>query len=267
MSMNIKMCEKQQDAIVLSNVSVFYSGEKKVKDINLTVEKNKITAFVGPSGCGKSSVLNVINAISCDYHGGSFEGEICIASEAPMSGSKTLNRLQLRRTVGTIFQMPQPFPLSIQENIIFPLKHHGIKDRRECIEKMHLALERVGLWEDVKNRLTQPAQALSGGQQQRLCIARALALEPQILLLDEPCSALDPYSSQAIEKLLLELKKDISIVVVTHNLAQANRIADNCCVFWTENEIGYLAEQGESSSLFSNPQTAVSKEYLTGLIS
>lgn len=267
MSLNIKMCDQQKDAIVISNMNVFYSGEKKVKDISLTVEKNKITAFVGPSGCGKSSVLNVINAINCDYQECTFDGNICIASKVPMKGSKRLNKVHLRRTVGTIFQMPQPFPLSIEENITFPLKHHGIHDKHQRIEMMRTVMQRVGLWESVKNRLDHSAMALSGGQQQRLCIARALALEPHILLLDEPCSALDPYSSKAIEELLVELKKDISIIVVTHNLAQAKRIADNCCLFWTEDEVGYLAEQGEASALFSQPKTAVSREYLTGLIS
>ncbi|RZM78454.1 phosphate ABC transporter ATP-binding protein [Pseudoalteromonas rubra] len=267
MKLNIKMCDKQRHAIVLSNVSVFYSGEKKVKNINLNVEKNRITAFVGPSGCGKSSVLNVINAINCDYQNCTFDGEICIASKTPMKGVRRLNKVQLRRTVGTIFQMPQPFPLSIRKNIEFPLKHHGISDKHSRYQKMQAALEKVGLWNDVKNRLDDSALALSGGQQQRLCIARALALEPEILLLDEPCSALDPYSSKAIEELLIELKKEISIIVVTHNLAQAKRIADNCCVFWTDDEVGYLAEQGEAHALFSAPTTAVSREYLTGLIS
>lgn len=267
MNLNITMCEKQSDAIVISDVSIFYSGEVKVKDVNLTVEKNKITAFIGPSGCGKSSVLNVINAINCDYQDCTFDGQICIASKVSMKGVRRLNKVQLRRTVGSIFQMPQPFPLSIRKNIEFPLKHHGVKDKQVRFEKMRTALQKVGLWDAIKDRLDHPAMALSGGQQQRLCIARALALEPQILLLDEPCSALDPYSSKAIEELMMELKKEVSIVVVTHNLAQAKRIADNCCVFWTEDNVGYLAEQSEAKSLFVNPKTAIAKEYLTGLIS
>lgn len=246
----------------VSHLGVSYGSRPALADVNLEIRRGELLAVVGPSGCGKSTFLGCLNRL------------IDLTPRARVTGSVRFDRaevltpecdlVQLRRRVGMIFQQPNPFPLSIRRNLTYPLAEHGVSDPGRREERVRSALQRVGLLEEVSDRLDEPALELSGGQQQRLCIARALALQPEVLLLDEPCSALDPLSTAVIEDLLLSLKGDLTLVVVTHNLAQARRLADRVALFWSRNGIGTNVEVGSREQLFERPRTSTAARYVRG---
>lgn len=241
-------------------LSLAYGDNKVLDEISLTIRAQRITAIVGPSGCGKTSFLMALNRLHELVANCRVTGDIRYQDRSIFAPDVSLNTL--RRDIATIFQQPTPFPLSIANNITLPLKEHGFKHDQE--ERMERVLRQVGLWNEVKDRLNTSAEALSGGQQQRLCLARALVLEPKILLLDEPCSALDPIASGVIEDHLSALRKTHTIVLVTHNLAQARRLADDVAVFWVRDGCGYLAETGVAEEIFEQPKSAVAAAYIEG---
>jgi len=237
----------------------FYYGNKQVLFGNtLDIAANKVTAFIGPSGCGKSTHIRTYNRMFDLYKGQHAEGEILL------DGMNTLDpkvpALSLRHKIGMIFQKPTPFPMSIAENIAYGLKLHTSLGKAETEVRVEKALRGAALWDEVKDMLNQPGTALSGGQQQRLCIARALAIEPEVILMDEPCSALDPIATAKIEELIGELRDKYTIVIVTHNMQQAARVSDNTAFFY----LGKLIEFGETSSLFTKPQQQQTEDYITG---
>ncbi len=211
-------------AISIENLSLYYGESKALKEVTLDIEANKSTAFIGPSGCGKSTLLRCLNRLNDLIEGVKIEGQIKISGTNIYDPSVDLTNL--RRSVGMVFQKSNPFPLSIYENIAYGLKIAGIKDKDKLDHVIEKSLKGAALWDEVKDRLNESAYSLSGGQQQRLCIARAIAVEPTILLMDEPCSALDPIATAKVEELIKELKKDYTIVIVTHNMQQASRVSD-----------------------------------------
>jgi phosphate transport system ATP-binding protein len=236
-----------------------YAGKPAFADVSLDVPRGALTAIVGPSGCGKSSFLSCLNRLTDLVPGAAVSGSVLLDGKEVLG--RDVDVVALRRRVGMIFQKPNPFPLSIRTNLEFPLREHGIRDAG-AVEK---ALRDVGLWDEVKDRLDSPAQALSGGQQQRLCIARALALKPEVLLLDEPCSALDPLSSGVVEDLIRGLRGAYTLAVVTHNLAQARRIADHVAVFWLRDGTGRLIESGPADRVFGSPTDPLTRAYVDGV--
>lgn len=225
-----------------------YGRNQVFKDINLSVPRVGITALVGPSGCGKTSFLSCLNRLVDLVPGAKVQGEVLLDGQDTLSGKVDL--IALRRRVGMIFQQPNPFPMSIRKNLEVPLKEHGMRKRADREQAIEEGLTSVGLWDEVKDRLDGSALALSGGQKQRLCIARALVLKPEVLLMDEPCSALDPLATRVVENLIKGLRKRYSLVVVTHNLAQAKRIADRVAVFWPKGGVGQLVECGSANQVF-----------------
>ncbi|MFC2057386.1 phosphate ABC transporter ATP-binding protein PstB [Campylobacterota bacterium] len=244
-----------------------YAGvdEPSLKKINLPIEKNKITAMIGPSGCGKSTLLRAMNRIHDLYPGNTYEGEINLySSEGEKKNILNLKKendfIKLRQQVGMIFQKPTPFPMSIYDNVAYGLKLAGIKDKFEVEERVEKALKDAAIWKETKDRLKKSALGLSGGQQQRLCIARAVALKPEVLLFDEPTSALDPISTGAIEELIAELKKDVSVVIVTHNMQQASRLSDYTAFMY----LGDLIEYDKTDKIFLNPSQKLTEDYITG---
>jgi len=242
------------------------ADKPSLKEINLPIYQNKITAMIGPSGCGKSTLLRSLNRIHDLYPGNKYSGEINLLNletnkyENILKIKKENEFIRLRQRVGMIFQKPTPFPMSIYENVAYGLKLAGIKDKTKIEKKVEEALKGSALWKEVKDRLNDSAMGLSGGQQQRLCIARAVALKPEILLLDEPTSALDPISTGAIEELVSELKKDISIVIVTHNMQQASRLSDYTAFMY----LGELIEYDKTDRIFLNPSKQLTEDYVTG---
>jgi phosphate transport system ATP-binding protein len=240
-----------------------YGDKPALEDVTLAVPRARITALIGPSGCGKTSFLQCLNRLTDLIPGCTVSGSILIADSEVLDARTDV--LALRRRVGMIFQKPNPFPLSIRRNLEFPLREHGVRDRVKLAEKVEGSLRDVGLWDEVKDRLDRPALALSGGQQQRLCLARALALGPEVLLLDEPCSALDPISSGVVEDLMLGLRERYTLLVVTHNLAQARRIADHAALFWVQDGAGKLIENGPIRQLFEAPQQKLTADYVSGM--
>jgi phosphate transport system ATP-binding protein len=239
--------------ISVEKLSLRYGPKPAFEGVTLDVPAGKISAIVGPSGCGKTSFLHCLNRLTEMIPGTSLSGVVRLAGQDVAA----LDVVALRRRVGMIFQKPNPFPLSIRRNLELPLREHGVKDVDPVIER---AFRDVGLWDEVKDRLAAPATSLSGGQQQRLAIARALALAPEVLLLDEPCSALDPISSGVVEDLIKSLRPRITQVVVTHNLAQARRIADQVAVFWS----GRLLESGPADRVFGAPKDPLTAAYVNG---
>ncbi len=244
-----------------------YAGVDKpsLRKITLPVEKNKITAMIGPSGCGKSTLLRAMNRIHDLYPGNKYEGEILLHKEDGslqniLNLKKENDFIKLRQEVGMIFQKPTPFPMSIFDNVAYGLKLSGIKNKSELAQRVETALKGAAIWDETKERLQKSALGLSGGQQQRLCIARAVALKPRILLFDEPTSALDPISTGAIEELIAELKKEISVVIVTHNMQQASRLSDNTAFMY----LGDLAEYDKTEKIFLNPTQKLTEDYITG---
>ncbi|WP_292657159.1 phosphate ABC transporter ATP-binding protein PstB [Nitratifractor sp.] len=244
-----------------------YAGADKptLKGIDMPIYANKVTALIGPSGCGKSTLLRSWNRIHDVYPGNQYEGEILLYDqngneENILSYSKEDELIRLRQRVGMIFQKPTPFPMSIYDNIAYGLRLAGIKNKSELDGRVEKALKGAAIWNEVKDRLKQSAMGLSGGQQQRLCIARAVALKPQVLLFDEPTSALDPISTGAIEELVTELKEEVTVAIVTHNMQQASRVSDYTAFMY----LGDLIEFDKTEKIFVNPKEKLTEEYITG---
>lgn len=235
-----------------------------LKQINLPIEKNKITAMIGPSGCGKSTLLRAMNRIHDLYPGNKYEGEINLYSENGKQNILELKKendfIKLRQDVGMIFQKPTPFPMSIYDNVAYGLRLSGIKSKSELDGRVEKALQDAAIWTETKDRLNTSALGMSGGQQQRLCIARAVALKPDVLLFDEPTSALDPISTGAIEELIAELKEEVSVVIVTHNMQQASRLSDYTAFMY----LGDLIEYDKTDTIFMNPNQKLTEDYITG---
>jgi phosphate transport system ATP-binding protein len=239
-----------------SNVNFFYGSFQALYEISLDVHSNRITALIGPSGCGKSTFLRTLNRINDTIRNSRMEGEILLDNEDVRSVDVT----SLRRRVGMVFQRPNPFPKSIFDNIAYGLKINGMASRGQMRDKVEQSLRRAALWDEVKDKLHESAYALSGGQQQRLCIARALAVDPEVLLLDEPCSALDPIATAKIEELMFGLKDQCTMVIVTHNMQQAARVADYTGFFL----LGHLIEYDKTDAIFKNPRKKETEDYITG---
>lgn len=240
----------------INNLNVSYGSKQVIKNLSMNIEKNKITAVIGPSGCGKSTLLTTLNLMIAE-NGGSFTGEILFKGKDILSYEIDY----LRRMIGIVFQKPTPFPFSIYKNLTYAPKYYGIKDKNRLNEIVENILKRVGLYDEINKDLNMLATKLSGGQQQRLCIGRALTVEPEILLLDEPCSALDRKNTANIEEMLLELSKDYTIVVVTHNLSQAKRISDYTAFILD----GELIEYDTTENVFNNPKDDRTREYIKGI--
>ncbi|MBE6024634.1 MAG: phosphate ABC transporter ATP-binding protein [Cellulosilyticum sp.] len=241
----------------IRNLDLYYGDFKALKNINLDIEENKITAFIGPSGCGKSTFLKSLNRMNDLVEGCKITGEVLLDKE-DIYGDMDINNL--RKRVGMVFQKPNPFPMSIYDNIAFGPRTHGIRNKATLDEIVEKSLRDAAIWDEVKDRLKKSALGLSGGQQQRLCIARALAVEPEVILMDEPTSALDPISTSKIEELAVELKKKYTIVMVTHNMQQATRISDETVFFL----MGEIIESGNTEQLFSMPRDKRTEDYITG---
>lgn len=243
--------------ISVKNLDLYYGDFKALKNINLEIEANKITAFIGPSGCGKSTLLKSINRMNDLVEGCRIEGDILLDGQDIF---KEIDVNLLRKRVGMVFQKPNPFPMSIYDNIAYGPRIHGIKNKNQLDDIVERSLKGAALWDEVSDRLKKSALGLSGGQQQRLCIARALAVEPEILLMDEPTSALDPISTLKIEDLMDELKQKYTVVIVTHNMQQATRIADYTAFFL----VGEIIEYAPTTNLFSHPKEKKTEDYITG---
>ena len=250
--------EVEDPSLQINGLNLYYDEKQALKDITLTVPKKKVTAFIGPSGCGKSTLLRCFNRMNDLIDGVRVEGEIKIGGEDILR--KTVNVAELRRRVGMVFQKPNPFPKSVYENVAYGLRIQGVNNRRALDAVVEKSLRAAALWDEVKDRLDDNALGLSGGQAQRLVIARAIAIEPEILLLDEPCSALDPISTLKVEELIYELKNNYTIVIVTHNMQQAARVSDYTAYLY----IGELIEFNDTNTLFTNPQEKLTEDYITG---
>lgn len=249
--------------IETQQLSLNYGQKLAFQDVTLTIKAGSIMALVGPSGCGKTSFLSCINRLTDLIPHCHVSGKIRVGTQDVMDSK--IDAIALRRRVGTIFQKPNPFPMSIWKNIEFPLKEHGIRDRDTIDTIMETCLKDVGLWDEVKDRLKSSALSLSGGQQQRLCMARAIALQPEALLMDEPCSALDPISSGVVEDLIATFRGQYTVIIVTHNLAQARRIADDAALFWVQDKAGRLIESGSVQQIFESPQEPLTAAYVNGI--
>ena len=248
------------------NLNIFYGKFKAVGDVNLTIEPRSVTAFIGPSGCGKSTVLRTLNRLHEVIAGARVEGEVLLDGEDIYSNG--IDPVDVRRTIGMVFQRPNPFPtMSIYENVVAGLKLRGGRRSKSDLDgTVEQSLRGANLWEEVKDRLSKPGGGLSGGQQQRLCIARAIAVEPQVLLMDEPCSALDPISTLAIEDLIQQLKEKYTIVIVTHNMQQAARVSEKTAFFNLAGvgQPGQLVEMDDTQRIFSNPSEQRTEDYISG---
>ena len=245
------------------SLSLRYGEKTAFRDISLAIPAQKISAIVGPSGSGKSSFLTCLNRLTDFTTNCSVSGKVYLAGQNIFDANRDV--IALRRRVGMLFQQPNPFPFSIYKNLAFPLREHGVRDRTEIEQRIESSLRAVGLWEEVKDRLKRSALRLSGGQQQRLCLARTLALKPDVILMDEPCSALDPIATQVIEDLIQELGDRHTIVIVTHNLAQAKRVAHQTALFWTQENCGHLIEVAPTKQFFEQPEHPLTKAYISGL--
>lgn len=253
------MSENPNLKISARNVDVFYGEKQAIRDVSIDIATEHVTAFIGPSGCGKSTFLRTLNRMNDTISGCRIEGEIKLDGEDIYSSG--MDVVQLRARVGMVFQKPNPFPKSIYENVAYGPRIHGLAanktDMDAIVEK---SLRRAGLWDEVKDRLSDAGTALSGGQQQRLCIARAIAVSPEVILMDEPCSALDPIATARIEELIGELKGRYAIVIVTHSMQQAARVSQRTAFF----HLGSMVEYGETSTIFTNPREERTKDYITG---
>lgn len=241
----------------ITDVNLYYGDFQALKSVNLTVPQNQITAFIGPSGCGKSTLLKTLNRMNDLIEGCRITGEVLLDGENIYKG---MDVNLLRKRVGMVFQKPNPFPMSIYDNIAYGPRTHGVHSKLKLDEIVEDALHAAAIWDEAKDRLKKSALSLSGGQQQRICIARALAVKPEILLMDEPTSALDPISTAKIEELVLELQKDYTIIMVTHNMQQAARVSDNTAFFL----LGEIIEVGDTETLFSMPRDKRTEDYITG---
>ncbi|MCL2766172.1 MAG: phosphate ABC transporter ATP-binding protein PstB [Peptococcaceae bacterium] len=242
----------------IKNLDLFYNENQALKSINMEISANRVTAFIGPSGCGKSTILKTLNRMNDLIEGCRITGKILLDGDDIYNGDMDINLL--RKRVGMVFQKPNPFPMSIYDNIAFGPRTHGIKAKRQLDEIVEKSLTDTVIWDEVKDRLKNSAMSLSGGQQQRLCIARALAVEPDVLLMDEPTSALDPLSTSKIEDLALELKEKYTIVIVTHNMQQASRISDKVAFFL----LGEVIEYGDNEEIFFRPKNKKTEDYIAG---
>ncbi|BBP45348.1 phosphate import ATP-binding protein PstB [Thiosulfatimonas sediminis] len=245
-------------AIRVKDWNLFYGSKQALQNVTMDLPENRVTAFIGPSGCGKSTLLRCFNRMNDLIDIVRTEGEMTLHGDDMYA--KDMDVAALRRRVGMVFQKPNPFPKSIYENVCYGLRLQGVKDKQTLDESVEWALKGAGLWEEVKDRLHDNALGMSGGQQQRLCIARAIAIKPEVLLLDEPTSALDPISTLAIEELIFELKKEFTILIVTHNMQQAARVSDYTAFMY----MGELIEYTDTDSLFTNPQVKRTEDYITG---
>lgn len=253
-----KLKTKKVTALETKDLHVYYGNHLALKNISMPIYKNQVTAFIGPSGCGKSTYLRSLNRMNDEIEGCRVEGKI-IYKDFDINQSN-VNVFEIRKNIGMVFQRPNPFAKSIFDNVAFGPKQHGEKNKKVLQEIVEKSLRKAALWDEVKDRLNKSALALSGGQQQRLCIARAIAMEPDVLLLDEPASALDPISTSKIEELIIDLKKDYTVVIVTHNMQQAARISDQTAFFY----MGDLVEYNETKQIFTNPQEKQTEDYVTG---
>ena len=244
--------------IDVSNMDLYYGDFHALKNINLSIDANEVTAFIGPSGCGKSTLLKSINRMNDLVPACRITGEMLLDGENIYGGKMDVNGL--RKRVGMVFQKPNPFPMSIYDNIAYGPRTHGVRSKAKLDDIVEQSLRQAAIWDEVKDRLKKSALGMSGGQQQRLCIARALAVQPEVLLMDEPTSALDPISTSKIEDLAVELKKDYTIVMVTHNMQQAARISDKTAFFL----LGEVVEYGETEQIFSMPKDKRTEDYITG---
>jgi phosphate transport system ATP-binding protein len=240
------------------DLSFFYGESKALKNISLPLYDRKVTAFIGPSGCGKSTLLRVLNRMYSLYPGQHAEGEVLLDGENVLDPKQDLNLLRAR--IGMVFQKPTPFPMSIYDNIAFGVKLYERISKSEMDDRVRSALERAALWSEVKDKLNVSGLSLSGGQQQRLCIARTVAIKPEVILLDEPCSALDPISTAKIEELIDELSEEYTIIIVTHNMQQASRASDYTAFMY----LGELVEYGETEKIFTTPDNKRTEDYITG---
>lgn len=245
------------DKFTIKNLDLFYGDFQGLKNVNLNIPENEVTAFIGPSGCGKSTLLKTLNRMNDLVEGCRIEGDVRLDGE-DIYGNMDVNLL--RKKVGMVFQKPNPFPMSVYDNIAYGPRTHGIKNKTQLDEIVEKSLRNAAIWDELKDRLKKSALGLSGGQQQRLCIARALAVEPEVLLMDEPTSALDPISTAKIEDLAVELKDKYTIIMVTHNMQQAVRISDNTAFFL----LGEVIEYDNTEKLFSVPSNKKTEDYITG---
>lgn len=244
--------------ITVKDLCLWYGSQQALKNINMQVPEKSITALIGPSGCGKSTFLKTLNRMNDLIPGVRITGEVCYREQNIFGQGVDVS--ELRREIGMVFQKPNPFPMSIYDNVAYGLRTHGIKNRAKLDELVESSLRGAAIWDEVKDRLKKNALGLSGGQQQRLCIARALAVQPQVLLMDEPTSALDPISTSKIEELAIQLKSKYTIIIVTHNMQQAVRISDQTAFFL----LGDLIEYDDTEKLFSNPKDKRTEDYITG---
>lgn len=253
------MTNENKSKIDVKNLNLFYGSNQALYDINIDLFENKITALIGPSGCGKSTFLRCINRMNDLIPIVKINGQIVIDNKNIYD--RDVDEVSVRKKIGMVFQQPNPFPKSIYDNVAYaPLKHGIVKKGRDCDELVETSLIKSGLWNEVKDKLQNPGTSLSGGQQQRLCIARTIAVKPEVILMDEPTSALDPISTEKIESLMLELKQDYTIVTVTHNMQQAARVADYTAFF----HLGKLIEYDVTQTIFVNPSNKKTEDYITG---
>lgn len=244
--------------IEMRDLNVYYGNFHAIKNISMQIPEGKVTAFIGPSGCGKSTLLRSLNRMQDLYPGQRAEGMLRMGDLDLLS--RDIDVTELRSRIGMVFQRPTPFPMSIYENVAYGVRLHEKLSKSEMDERVHWALKKAALWDDVKEKLQEPGTSLSGGQQQRLCIARGIAVKPEVLLLDEPCSALDPISTARIETLIEELKQDYTVVIVTHSMQQAARISDYTAFMY----LGELIEFGETRQIFTRPCEKATEDYITG---
>ncbi|HET6900622.1 MAG TPA: phosphate ABC transporter ATP-binding protein PstB [Vicinamibacteria bacterium] len=250
--------EAERQAITIRAANFFYSEKQVLFDIGMDIGENRVTALIGPSGCGKSTLLRCLNRMNDLIEGANLKGEVKVKGRDIYGPG--VDVIEVRRRIGMVFQKSNPFPKSIYDNVVYGLRIAGQRDRRQLDEACEASLQRAALWDEVKDRLEESALSLSGGQQQRLCIARAIAVEPEILLMDEPSSALDPLAAVKIEELIYSLKDRYTIVIVTHNLQQAARVSDKTAFFW----LGRLVEYGSTPQMFTNPKEKLTEDYITG---
>ena len=246
------------DIMTVNDLCLWYGQSQALKDVNINIPEKSVTALIGPSGCGKSTFLKTLNRMNDLIPSVRVTGEVCYQGQDIFASSVDVN--QLRKEIGMVFQKPNPFPMSIYDNIAYGPRTHGVRSKVKLDDIVEQALRRAAIWDEVKDRLKKSALGLSGGQQQRLCIARALAVEPQVLLMDEPTSALDPISTSRIEELAIELKDRYTIVIVTHNMQQAARISDRTAFFL----LGELVECGDTEQIFAQPRDKRTEDYITG---
>lgn len=254
----IKMNDNKSVDLSTEDIHVWYGENEAIKGVSLEFEENKITSLIGPSGCGKSTYLRSLNRMNDEIESAKVTGKIMY--KGIDVNASNVDVYEMRKNIGMVFQRPNPFSKSIYDNITFALKRHGIKDKNTLDEAVETSLKQAALWDQVKDQLNKSALALSGGQQQRLCIARAIALKPDILLLDEPASALDPISTSQVEETLLQLKEEYSIIIVTHNMQQASRISDYTAFFY----VGNVIEYDETRKVFTRPKIQATEDYVSG---